>query len=67
MKEIKIEKCQYCSGRDFIECEVSASDEFGLSQIYLARQERSNHLFATVCRDCGSVVRTFCKKPENLR
>lgn len=27
---------------------------------------RSAALFATVCRDCGSVVRTYCKKPEKL-
>ena len=27
---------------------------------------RSAALYATVCRDCGSVVRTYCKDPEKL-
>lgn len=67
MKDVKIEKCQYCGGSKFIECAVSACDEFGLGQIYVSRQENSDNLFATVCCDCGSVVRTFCKKPERLR
>ncbi len=63
MKEVKIEKCPYCGGEEFIESNVSSmmsSVSVGTGTAHLAV------LFATVCRDCGSVVRLFCKTPENL-
>ena len=68
MKDVEIEKCQYCGGRKFIECQVSYCYE-GLHQIYVnvANQERCYNLFATICCGCGSVVRTFCKNPKNLQ
>ena len=62
MKDVKIEKCQYCGGEEFIESTV-------LSYTHAALSTSATHnatLFATVCRDCGSVVRMFCKTPENL-
>lgn len=63
MKEIKIEKCPYCSGKEFIESTVSSM----VSGVCVSNSStRKAMLFATVCRDCGSVVRFFCKTPENL-
>ena len=63
MKEVKIEKCPYCGGEEFIESNVSSM----VSGVCVANGAVCRAiLFATVCRDCGSVVRFFCKTPENL-
>lgn len=62
MKDVKIEKCQYCGGEEFIEGHVSS---YGVAYVSTGTL-RGDALFAIVCRDCGSVVRLFCKNPENL-
>lgn len=63
MKEVKIEKCPFCGGEEFVEGNVSSM----MSGVCVAKSETQRAvLFATVCRDCGSVVRLFCKAPENL-
>ena len=62
MKEVKIEKCQYCGGEEFIEGEEGSYGSVVVSTGGFHQQV----LFAVVCRDCGSVVRTFCKNPEKL-
>ncbi len=64
MKEVKIEKCPFCGGEDLIETRVSA-----YSGVSINRRGDIWHdqpLFATVCRDCGSVVRSYCLDPEKL-
>ena len=62
MKEVKIEKCQYCGGDEFIE-----GQEASYGGVYVSTGGlRSQALYAIVCRNCGSVVRTFCKNPEKL-
>ena len=62
MKEVKIEKCPYCGGEEFIEGSVSS---YG-GVVVATSIVRGEALFAIVCRNCGSVVRTYCKKPEKL-
>ena len=63
MKEVKIEKCPYCGGEELQESNVSCMVGGVCVDNGTARRAI---LFATVCRDCGSVVRLFCKTPENL-
>ena len=63
MKEVKIEKCPFCGGEEMLEVHVCS---YGGVTINLIGKLRSVPLFATVCRDCGSLVRTYCKNPENL-
>lgn len=65
MKEIKLEKCPFCGGEEMIETRVAS---YGGAYVTPAHKGglRSAALFATVCRDCGSVVRTYCKEPEKL-
>lgn len=62
MKEVKIEKCQFCGGEQLIEGRVCS---YGGTYVSTGGLRNAN-LFAVVCRDCGSVVRTFCKNPEKL-
>ena len=64
MKEVKIEKCPFCGGEELVESKVSAMT--GAVSVATNSTTRIAVLFATVCRDCGSVVRLFCKTPENL-
>ncbi len=63
MKEVKIEECPFCGGEQMIEVAISS---YGGVSINLVGKLRSAPLFATVCRDCGSVVRTYCKDLERL-
>ena len=62
MKEVKIEKCPFCGGTEFIECKMQS---YGGVYIYTGAF-RNEMLYSTVCRDCGSVVRMFCRDPEKL-
>ncbi len=64
MKEVKIEKCPFCGGEEMIQTRVAS---YGGAYLTPANNSwRSAALFATVCRDCGSVVRTYCQDPEKL-
>lgn len=62
MKEVKIEKCPYCGGKEFVDGNVAS---YGGTYISTGGF-RNAALYAIVCRDCGSVVRSFCKTPEKL-
>ncbi len=61
MREVKIEKCPFCGGEELFECVIGS-----YGGVYLMRKMHDIALFATVCRDCGSVVRSYCKNPEKL-
>lgn len=65
MKEIKIEKCPFCGGEEMIETRLASYGGAYLTPVTKSGF-RSVGVFATVCRDCGSVVRTFCQDPERL-
>lgn len=62
MKEIKIEKCPFCGGEELIPCTVSSYGGVYLEQKLLS----TKLLYALTCRDCGSVVRFYCKDAEKL-
>ena len=62
MKEIRITACPFCSGTEFA---VGYQGGYGA----LASKEGAwlgVPLYHTVCRDCGSVVRSYVKNPEKL-
>lgn len=62
MKDVRMEQCQYCGGREWIEGTVASyGGAYVTTGVF-----RNAGLFATVCRDCGSVIRLFCKTPEKL-
>ncbi len=61
MKEVKIEKCPFCGGEELVECRVAS-----YGGVFLERKVRDVSLYATVCRNCGSVVRSYIKDPEKL-
>ena len=63
MEDVKIEKCQYCGGEEFIEGPITA---YGRDISVATGVFSRVRLFASICCDCGSVVRTFCKTPEKL-
>ena len=62
MKEVKIEKCPFCGGKEFIEGRAAAYDGVVITTGAL----RYSKLHAVICRDCGSAVRMFCEAPEKL-
>ena len=62
MKEVEIEKCPFCGGTEFIDTMLMS---YGGTAFYVSLT-RNATAFATVCRDCGSVVRMYTKTPEKL-
>lgn len=55
-------ECPYCGGKEIIEC---CQDGYGA--IYAIRNKLGGcALRHSVCRDCGSVVRSYVKDPEKL-
>ena len=65
MKEIHIEKCPFCGGADLYETRAESYGGVYLSLVHHGGL-RGAGLYATICRDCGSVVRAYCKEPEKL-
>lgn len=65
MKEVKIEKCPFCGGEELIETRLISYGGVTLNPISKGTFHGAT-LFATACRDCGSVVRAYCKDPEKL-
>lgn len=61
MKEIKIEQCPFCGGTEFIDGRVGA---YGGVQV--EKGIRSSAVYALVCRDCGSIVRSYVYDAERL-
>lgn len=54
--------CPYCGGTEMIEAFQS-----GYAAVYATSNKfGGTALYHTVCRSCGSVVRSFCKDPEKL-
>ena len=66
MKEVKIEKCPFCGGEEMIETIFTSYGCVSLNPVSKGGYWRSVAPFATVCRDCGSVVRIYCKNSEKL-
>lgn len=60
MKEVVIDKCPYCGGVELKEFPL-----FGFASL-MGRGLRSSNLFALTCRDCGSIVRLYCKDLEKM-
>lgn len=65
MKEVEIATCPFCGGGEFVETKVMS---YGGVYVTPASSMglRHEYLFATVCKDCGSVVRTYVQSPERL-
>ena len=62
MKDAKIDECPYCGGKEFKDGRLSS-----YGGVYVeAGLIRGAGVYATVCRDCGSIVRIYCKEPEKL-
>ena len=62
MKKIRMTKCRFCGGTEFI---TGYQNFYGA--VYSADSLlHSASLYHTICRDCGSIVRSFVKDPEKL-
>lgn len=62
MKYVRIEKCPFCGGEEFIDGQITSYGGVAIATGGI----RSAELYGTVCRNCGSVVRIFCQDPEKL-
>lgn len=66
MKEVKIDKCPFCGGEELIETRFDSYGGTFLSPVTKGGWRRGASVYATVCRDCGSIARVYCKTPETL-
>jgi len=62
MKEVIVNECPYCGGKELKEFAVCS-----YGGVYLdGGGLRGASLFALTCRDCGHVACLYCKNPEKL-
>ena len=59
--DIKIARCPFCGGNEFIEARQIQGEAYVSAQALFGQE-----LKHTICRNCGSVVRSFVEYPENL-
>ncbi len=62
MKEVHANACQFCGGTEFVEA-------YQGGYATLTSKESAwlgANLYYVICRDCGSVVRSYVKDPEKL-
>ena len=59
--KVFIERCPFCGHSEFIEARQYQGEAYVSGEALLG--QRLNH---TICRNCGSVVRSFVEDPEKL-
>ena len=59
--EINLQRCPFCGYSEFIEARQYHSEAYVTGGALLGQE-----LKHTVCRHCGSVVRTYVENPELL-
>ncbi len=57
-----VKTCPFCGGQEFIRGVQSGYAQISASGWSLL----STDLYHEICRDCGSVVRSYVKEPEKL-
>ena len=62
MKEVHINACQFCGGTEFVEAYQGGYATLTSSESVLL----GGALHHVICRDCGSIVRSYVKDPEKL-
>ena len=58
---IKIEKCPFCGHTEFVEARQIRAEAYVSGESLMGQELK--HI---VCRQCGSVVRSFVEDPEAL-
>lgn len=58
-----VSRCPYCGGIEFIEAYQSG---YAVITAVSNKAGWGQNLYHTVCRSCGSVVRSYVKEPEKL-
>ncbi|MBQ8797610.1 MAG: hypothetical protein IJZ56_05405 [Oscillospiraceae bacterium] len=59
--KVYIERCPFCGYSEFIEAKQMQGEAYVSGEALFGQQ--LNHI---ICRHCGSVVRSYVEKPENL-
>ena len=59
--KVYIERCPFCGYSEFIEARQMQGEAYVSGEALLGQQLRH-----TICRNCGSVVRSCVEEPEKL-
>lgn len=60
---MKEEKCPYCGGKNFVSARQDGYANISADKTWTFKDQI---LYHTVCLDCGTVVRSYVKHPEEL-
>ena len=58
---VHIDRCPFCGYSEFIEARQMQGEAYVSGEALLGQQ-----LHHTICRHCGSVVRSYVEEPEKL-
>ena len=62
MKKVRITVCRFCGGKEFI-----TAFQTGYGSLESAESLfKFSKIYHTICRDCGSVLRSYVVDPEKL-
>ena len=70
MKDKYVKNCPFCGGTEMIKCNT---DGYATASVRVSAVNNmwgsilgGPVLYHTICRNCGSVVRSYVKEPEKL-
>lgn len=61
-QQIQVRQCQFCGGSEFVEAYQNKYAALTGKESMMT-YSKLNH---TICRNCGSVVRSYVENPEKL-
>lgn len=62
MQDKYVKNCPFCDGTEIIEsCQGGYASVSGVNNMWSAET-----LYHSICRNCGSVIRSYVKDPEKL-
>ena len=62
MKKVRITVCRYCGGTEFRTAFQTGYGSLESAESFL----KFTKIYHTICRDCGSVLRSYVADPEKL-
>ncbi len=62
MKNVRIIVCRYCGGKEFITAFQSGYGALESAESFF----KFSRVYYTICRDCGSILRSYVRNPEKL-
>lgn len=66
MQDKYVKECPFCGGNEMIKCHETGYTVVTAVNNVWASMWGGPTLYHSICRNCGSVVRSYVKEPEKL-